>query len=143
MLSIGKFSFPKENESLFTMLDMENQQLGAFVEKARKARRLSYRKLSELSGVSVTMLHKIEHEGITQPSQSTLEGLAKGLSAAGERVSYEELDRIARGLSPYPKDHPGWSPEVEEAIKLLDRLPPDRRKKMLQALEIQLKLLEE
>lgn len=122
---------------------LSSMTLAEFVKERRGELRISQRELAKRSGLSPTYIANIEL-GVNpstgkpiSPTIDAMQGLAKGLS-----VSYEELDRVARGLPRYPTTHPGWSPEVEEAIRLLDRLPEDHRKAMLQALEIQLKLLE-
>lgn len=100
---------------------MEQTELGRFIRATRERKKLTLRQLAELSGVSFSMIGKIER-GVTEfPSQAVLESLARALM-----VPYERLDRLARGVEcGEALDALDVGPESAELLKMIKSLPPE------------------
>lgn len=72
--------------------------IGKKIEKLRKDRKLSYRKLAELSGIpSHSHIRNIENGTVSDPALSTVIKLAKGLGInISELLEDVEIAEIAR-----------------------------------------------
>lgn len=107
--------------------------LAEFVKERRGELRISQRELAKRSGLSPTYIANIEL-GVNpstgkpiSPTIDAMQALSKGLG-----VSYEELDRVARGLPRYPTEHPGWTPRVKELVAETEAMTPEDQQKMIE-----------
>ena len=74
------------------MTEAQARQVGRLIKQARRAQRLSLRKLDELSGVSYGWIGDLERGHMRSPAPSKLTKLAHVLGIPPERI-----DRITRG----------------------------------------------
>jgi len=103
--------------------------LGQFIKAERERQRLTLRQLEKLSGVSSSMISKIENDYIKSLSMETLDGIADGL-----RLDRDMLARIARGESPEPTEPKLPMMNDEEArafVEMLTTLSPEAKKEAL------------
>jgi transcriptional regulator with XRE-family HTH domain len=97
-----------------------SQPLGEFIRLQREIAHLSLRQLADLADVSNAYLSQVER-GLYHPSAHVLKGIAEALE-----ISAEELYTRAGLLDDEVKP-----PNVEEAIRLDDRLTPEQKEALL------------
>lgn len=96
------------------------EPIGEFIRLQREIADLSLRQLADLSDVSNAYLSQVER-GLYHPSAQVLKGIADGL-----HISAEELYTRAGLL-----DEAARTADVEEAIRLDERLTPDQKDALL------------
>ena len=99
------------------------EAFGAFVKAQRRLANISQRQLAKSSGMSDSYLSQIER-GNYRPSADVLRGIAKalGLAPAALFAQFGLLDTDETGSQ--------WL-GVEDAIRMDDRLAPDRKEALL------------
>src|SRR5438067_8664239 len=96
---------------------MGGEGLGDFIRTQRRLARLSLRQLAEVADVSNAYLSQVER-GLYQPSAQVLKSLADALN-----VSVETMYARAGLLD----DTAATAPQVEEAIRLDERLTAEQK----------------
>lgn len=100
-----------------------SDDLGEFIRLQRSLARLSLRQLAELSQVSNAYLSQIER-GLYRPSAQILKNIADALNVSAEAV-YARAGLL-------DEDEPGRAaPDVEEAIRLDDRLSAEQKETLI------------
>lgn len=123
----------KRTQNFYCMLGHMNT-LGDFIKEKRGERRWTLRQMAERTGVSYSLIGKIERGEIESPALPILEKLAKGL-----QVKFETLAAIARGV-PIETVGQGIGEErMKQFAERFARLDDDQKRQ----LERFLRLLEE
>jgi transcriptional regulator with XRE-family HTH domain len=94
------------------------EELGSFIRGERRARRLSLRRLSEVSGISNPYLSQIER-GLRKPSAEVLQQIARALEVPTEDLYVRAgiLDRAGDGdLAARIRREPGLTEAQKEAL---------------------------
>ena len=103
--------------------EKRGDDLGEFIRLQRSLARLSLRQLAELSQVSNAYLSQIER-GLYRPSAQILKNIADALNVSAEAV-YTRAGLL-------DEDEPGRAAaDVEEAIRLDDRLTADQKETLI------------
>lgn len=103
--------FSKVNKGSCNMLHMASVSLGEYVRSERERRKWTLRQLAEYSGVSFSMIAKIETGSVRDYSLETVDKIAKGLN-----VPVLQLVSIALGLDATSFEK-GLSPEESKLLE--------------------------
>jgi transcriptional regulator with XRE-family HTH domain len=102
--------------------ERRNEGLGQFLRMQRELAQLSLRQLADLAQVSNAYLSQVER-GLYQPSAHVLKGIADALHISAETV-YARAGLL-------DEEEQTRAPDVEEAIRLDERLTPEQKETLI------------
>lgn len=117
------------------MTEAEARQVGRLYKQARRAKKLSLRRVDELSGVSYGWIGDLERGHLAQPASSKLMKVATVLAIPPERVDRMTRGQLARELPPFRtffrvKFHL-TTEEIREIEEVFERIRRNRREASL------------
>lgn len=105
--------------------EMQDETLGAFLQSARKRAGLSLREVAAETGISKSMINKLELDEVGESRPSTLEALAASLSVSLVDIYAAAGYKPAKGL-------PSFAPYLRSKYR---KLPPDARAELQQSFD--------
>lgn len=108
------------------MTPLQAKSLGVYLHSARKDKGLSTSVLAERTGLTRTIVLRIEHGDVEKPSPHKLAALANALSLPlsdiYSRAGYTGLSEVQLNAAPYVRARPDQEPD--EAAQMIDTYFP-------------------